>query len=141
MLSFRNGERGGTASCEPSLQRRFTRELGVSGIALLCLIGLTFVGGCGGSKPAATAKGEKAAAASKTSSKSKTTAKNEESGGVGGSKSATTGGGKKSKNGIPYDAFFDEPLSEVANSAAAPMAANVAKTDVPPAEADRKSVV
>ena len=135
MLSFRNSERGGTASCEPSLQRRFTREIGVSGMALLCLIGLTFVGGCGGSKPAATAKGEKVTAASKSSSKSKTTAKNEESSDAGGSKSASTGGGRKSSNGIPYDAFFDEPLGEVANTAAAPMTANVAKTEAAPAEA------
>ncbi len=138
MLSFGNSERGGTASCEPSPQRQFTRQRSVLGMTLLCWIGLTLVGGCGGSKPAAGTKGEKEPSASKSSSKSKTTAKSEESGDTGGSKSASTGGGRKSSNGIPYDAFFDEPLSEVANSAAAPMAANVAKTDVPPAEAAAK---
>ncbi len=141
MLSFGNNGRGGTASFEPGRSTRFGHGLGAS----LVLIVLACAIGCGG-KSETTSKGEKAAAAPKTASKSKTAARNED-GDAGDSKSASSssgnssGGGKKSSRGIPYDAFFDDPLGEVSNTAAAPMAANVAKPDAAPAETSAKPTV
>ena len=133
MLSFGNNGRGGMASFAPGHPTRFGHGSGMSMvlIALVCAIG------CGG-KAETTSKGEKSAAAPKTSSKSKTTARNED-GDAGDSKSASSGGGKKSSRGIPYDAFFDDPLGEVSNTAAAPMTATVAKTDAAPAETPAKT--
>ena len=137
MLSFGNNGRGGMASFAPSHPTRFGRGLSMALIVLACAIG------CGG-KPETISKGEKSAAAPKTSAKSKTAARNED-GDAGDSKSTSSssgnssGGGKKSSRGIPYDAFFDDPLGEVSNTAAAPMAATVAKTDAAPAETPAKT--
>ena len=132
MLSFGNNGRGGMASFKPGRLSRFVRRLGPS----MVLIVLACAFGCGGSKTETTSKGEKAAAAPKTASKSKPAIRNEDSD-AGESKSAQNGV-KKSSRGIPYDAFFNDPLGEVANTAAAPMAATVVKTDAASSETPTK---
>ncbi len=135
MWSFGNNERGGMASFKSSGLSGFGREVR----PLLVLIVLVCAIGCGG-KTETTSKGEKAAAAPKTTSKSKPATRNED-GDAGESKSAQNSVNvnvKKSSRGIPYDAFFNDPLAEVANTAAAPMAATVVKTDVTPAEIPTK---
>ena len=122
MLSFGNNGRCQAAS------RTATR-----GMAVVGLIVASVVVGCGGGgKPAAQPTAEKAASTPKAVSKSKEPSHSADDGAVA-SKSSTgsTGGGgvRKSSRGIPYDAFFNDPLAEVNNSAAVPMQTTAAKTD------------
>ena len=106
MLSFGNNGRGNSATRTASLW---------TALALAAV-----VVGCGGGKPAAQTTAEKDASPPKAVSKSKEPSRSVNDGAVA-SKSSTgsTGGSgvRKSSRGIPYDAFFDNPL-EVANNAA-----------------------
>ena len=94
-------------------------------VAVLMLASV--IAGCG-SKPAAPATAEKEAPPQKTAAKSKEPSRAADSGAVA-SKSSSSGGVRKSSRGIPYDAFFDDPLGEANNAAVAPNAVAVAKPD------------
>ncbi len=83
--------------------------------------------GCGG-KPAAQATAEKEASAQKTAVKSKEPHRAADDGAVA-SKSSSSSGVRKSSRGIPYDAFFENPLEEANNAAVVPIAVAVAKPD------------
>lgn len=127
MLQFGNTARGESA----------TRWMSVANQASLLAMAL-LVMGCGGGGPSAgqtSSNGE--AAPPKAVAKAKESA--DKSGGdSAATKSTSSGGGRKSSRGIPYDAFFDDPLGEVANTATVPTATTVAKTDSPTSEPTAK---
>lgn len=104
MLSFGNNGRCKAAS------RTTTGPILVAGLILVSVIA-----GCGG-KPPARATAEKEAPIPKAASKSKEPSRASDDGAVA-SKSSSTGGVRKSSRGIPYDAFFDDPLGEANNAA------------------------
>jgi len=116
--------------------RAASLQLAVLGLSV-SLLGL----GCGGgSKPAAPATGETAAAPAKVASKSKESSRSTNESGA--SSKSTAGkndssGPRKSSRGIPYDAFFDDPLAE-ANNSTAVATAPAAKPDAPMAESTAK---
>ena len=92
--------------------------------------------GCGG-KPAAQAPAEKEAPPQRTASKSKEPRRAADDGAVA-SKSSPSSSVRKSSRGIPYDAFFENPLEEANNAAVAPVATAVAKTDTAATEPTTK---
>lgn len=117
MLSFGNNSR-----C-PAASRTTTGPLLVAWLILTSVIV-----GCGG-KPAAQAPAEKETPPQKkTVSKSKEPSRASDDGAVA-SKSSSSSGVRKSSRGIPYDAFFDDPLGEANNAAVAPTAVAVVKPD------------
>ena len=115
MLSFGNSRR-----C-PAASRTTKATMLVAGLLLAPLIV-----GCGG-KPAASTTAEKEAPAQKTV-KSKEPSRSADDGAVA-SKSSSGSNVRKSSRGIPYDAFFDDPLGEANNAAVAPNAVAVAKPE------------
>ncbi|MEK6259547.1 MAG: hypothetical protein AABP62_13095 [Planctomycetota bacterium] len=131
MLSFGNNGRCKVAS-----------RLATRGMAVVGLVVASVVVGCGGGgKPAVQPTAEKEAPAKKTTTKSNEPSRSVDDGAVA-SKSSTgstgSGGVRKSSRGIPYDAFFDDPLAEVNNTAAVPMPSNAAKTDTAATEPTAK---
>ena len=114
MLSFGNPDRCHAAS------RITTGTLLFAAMMLASMIV-----GCGG-KPAAQATAEKETPPPKGAVKAKEPGRAAGDGAVA-SKSSSSSGVRKSSRGIPYDAFFDDPLSEADNAAVAPTAVAVAK--------------
>ena len=122
MLSFGNNSRCQAAS------RISTGPMFVAGLILASVIV-----GCGG-KPAAQAPAEKEALAQKkTAAKSKEPSRASDDGAVA-SKSSSSGGVRKSSRGIPYDAFFDDPLGEANNAAVIAVAKPAANAGEPAAK-------
>jgi len=116
MLSFGNNGRCQAAS------RITTGPMSATWLVLTAVMA-----GCGGGgKPAAQTAVEKEAPAPKAVSKSKEPGRAADDSAVA-SKSSSSGGVRKSSRGIPYDAFFDDPLGEANNAAVAPSAVAVAK--------------
>ncbi len=116
MLSFGNNGRCHTASC---------------GMAIVGLVLFSMAVGCGGGgKPAAQSTGAKEASPPKSVSKSeeKEPSRSADDGAMA-LKSASSGGVRKSSRGIPYDAFFDDPLGEANKAAVVPAAVANAKPD------------
>ena len=115
MLSFGNNVRCKTTSWTTGLMLAF-------GLTLSAMFS-----GCGG-KPAAQTTADKDAPAPKAASKSKEPSRAVDDGAVA-SKSSSSGNVRKSSRGIPYDAFFDDPLGEANNAAVIPTAAAVTKPE------------
>lgn len=116
MLSFGNNGRCQAAS------RTTTGSMLVAWLILASVIA-----GCGG-KPAAQAPAEKEAPPQKAASKPKEPSRAQDDGAMA-SKSSSSGGVRKSSRGIPYDAFFDDPLGEANNAAVVPTAVAGTKPD------------
>ncbi len=114
-----------------SLRCQFASRMTTHPADLVSLAIIIAMAGCGGGKPPVQTADQGEAAPTKATSKSKEDGQTSTD--VAASKPTTSGTGRKGNSGIPYDAFFDDPLGEVANTAAAPGAA-VAKTDAPTAE-------
>lgn len=127
MLSFGNNGRCQAAS------RTTTGPLLVAGLMLASVIA-----GCGG-KPAAPAAAEKETPPQKTAAKPKEPSRATDDGAMA-SKSSSSSGVRKSSRGIPYDAFFDDPLGEANNAAVVPNAVAVVKPDANTGEPAAKPV-
>ena len=111
---------GNVGRCQMSTSPLWIRSLAVVTIA-------TIFSGCGGRaapKPAAVDP-TASQPSQKVTEEPVATARN-----GGASTSTAGGGGKKSTSGIPYDAFFDDPLAVVADSAVAPGAVTPAKPEM-----------
>jgi len=91
-------------------------------------IGIAFLlSGCGGGG-AAPKPTEAEHSAPKASNKAESSPAGETRNAVA-TTSTSSGAGRSNKSGIPYDAFFDDPLAVVADTAAAPAASVASKTE------------
>lgn len=100
--------------------------IAVPGVVVMGLLAVVSVSGCGGGgKPAAQTTSKEPATA-KTTSKGKESSSSADDDSPAKS-TATAGNVRKSSRGIPYDAFFDDPLGEANNSAVIPTVAATTK--------------